>query len=443
MTTRNAPEGEPELFLDEADEEGQGARARRPPDRVPASVRFSHLTHYATDGRTDAQAAMTLVTTTPYTDDQELQRRAIRGATDLRGMFFRETRNKSQGFLRRDTIDVVSETRTATAQAAPAVVPLSPVSQAETPAHAVNSVTDAVRAVRDLTKELAPPSSQGAPLSRDDVQNMIRDTVREIVEQLKPVSSVAPTVDPFEVLERAMKLQTDIQKQVAANNPTPTPPQQGDEFERVLSLMDRVQQVRERIEPPRSMDEESSMWGKASALIDTIGRNAPSLAPLVGSVGSMVAPLLPARVQALIAGVSADDTAAPAEAQPQAAGTPASAQAKNAPQNEQEALAVILHVAVNEMIRNKRVGRTADLVEQYCRSFPTMNATVDQLCALSPEEALATVQQLAGRSDLTSLSHSVAWVESLQDELRQESAPDVEQPAVDNSIIDMARARAL
>jgi hypothetical protein len=442
MGQRNITDNDPEFGLLEGEELGQGARVKRAPDRAPAFLRFSHLTHYAVDGRDDAQAAMQYVTTIAYTEDQELQRRAIRGVTDLRGMFYRETRNKSQGIIRRDTLDVVSEARGATSQPMQPAQTAQTIAQPETPANAVSSVTDAVRAVKDLQKELAPVAAPVAAVTAADMERMMNEVAARAVEQYKATQPTSPPLDPFAFMERSLSLQEQMRQAAFASNPPVTTPASpvdpAEQFEKQLETYKRLSEI---VNPIREAREEGrSTLEKA---MDTIG----DLARAVPDILALVKPMLPDKAQTMLAGMGMGDATAQQEPQPTGAPMPQQPATATQPANESEAFALILHVGVSDLIRNKRVGRTADLVEEMCRRFPTLNATIDQLCSLTPESALATLESYAQRTDLASLSHSVEWVMNLQDELRPEGDEGDDpnggeaQPG-EPSILEMATAQS-
>jgi hypothetical protein len=217
--------------------------------------------------------------------------------------------------------------------------------------------------------------------------------------------------------------------------------QQGDEFERVMTLFERVEQLRERIEPPRSVDDEPSMLGKAVALMDSLGRNASSLAPLL-------LPLLPAQLQAMLAGTGAADPMPATETQPQSEQGKAQPQGARVPQNEQEAFALMLHVVVMDLTKNKRAGRAADLIEELCLRFPALAPTAQELCKADPATALAMLAKYSGRDDLLSFGHAFSYVQSLQNELRgdgdEESDEQDKAGETDTapSILEMASERA-
>ncbi len=170
---------------------------------------------------------------------------------------------------------------------------------------------------------------------------------------------------------------------------------------------------------------------------------------LLGYLSPVISMLGSGGVPATIPGASTQPPATPAPPAANAAAPAppaANAAAPAPPQSEGEAFQLILHVAVADMIRNKRVGRTADLIEEMCRRFPTLNATVDQLCALSPESALLALEHHAGRNDLAALGHGLDWVANLMDELRPgddegEASADATNTDAAPNIVGLASAR--
>lgn len=96
------------------------------------------------------------------------------------------------------------------------------------------------------------------------------------------------------------------------------------------------------------------------------------------------------------------------------------------PRSEQEALALILHVAVEDLTRNKRTGRAADVIEEMSVRHPPLVEFVNHFIALPPAEALQLLEQFSGRSDLAGLGHAPDWIAKLQEELGGDAADEVE-----------------
>lgn len=415
----------------------------RPEKPKPTRAYFYPLPHYAQDRRHDPRSRDGAnMIALPYSDGflERFER------TAMPGFYFVELRAGKQ-ILGGDVHEVKPSGRIAEAAQKErhqhATVPAQAGQAEGAPAQAVNSVADTVRAVKDLTKELSPPVTQAAPFTAADIERIAGEAAARAVEQYKATQPAQPTaapVDPFTVLERAMKLQGDIQKQVVASTPAPAQPaQQGDEFERVMSLFDRVEQLRERIEPPRSVDDEPSMLGKAVALMDSLGRNASSLAPLL-------VPLLPAQIQTMLGATGAADAMASSEAQPQPAGAQGQPQAGRLPQNEQEAFTLILHVVVADLVKGKRAGRAADLIEELILRFPALAPTVQELCKSNPVDVLAMLAKHSGRDDLPSFGHAFRYVENLQAELRgdddEDEGAELSDAETAPNIVVMASERA-
>jgi hypothetical protein len=80
--------------------------------------------------------------------------------------------------------------------------------------------------------------------------------------------------------------------------------------------------------------------------------------------------------------------------------------------------------------------------------FPSFAVSAKELCNATPENALALVSQLSGRTDLQSYGHALSYIENLQDDLRRDEqsadAPEAsgQSSEVAPSIVEMANARA-
>ncbi len=401
----------------------QGVRVR-PEKPKPTRVYFYPLPNYAQDHRHDPRSRDTENSVMlPYANGY-LERFE---STAEAGFYFVEMR-AGREILGGDVHEVKPKglSEVDRAQLQPEASAAAPVLERKaSSAQNINDTTETIRATKELIKEVSP---QGAPqLAREDVARMVSDAVRDALAHVQPAKA-SESLDPLQMVDRVIELQKKL-----------APPKQtaeGDEFDRVIALMDRVQTMQERI-APRSVDDEPSMLGKASALIETIARNAPALTPL-----------LPARLQAMLNGTGAADAMPTAEAQPQGAATPAQPQAARLPQNETEAFQLMLHVVVSDLIKNKRAGRAADLIDELCIRFPKFATTTQELCNAAPADMLAMVSQLSGRTDLQSYGHALGFIEGLQDELRRDDEPGDDalgegaQPDATPNIVEMASAQA-
>jgi hypothetical protein len=90
-----------------------------------------------------------------------------------------------------------------------------------------------------------------------------------------------------------------------------------------------------------------------------------------------------------------------------------------------------LSIIVNDLKRNRRVGRAADSVEDLYLKRPDSEAQIAPLLALPAAGLIAQLSQFAG-NDLTTYSHAVAWIEDLQAEL----SPDEDLEADEASEAD-------
>jgi hypothetical protein len=111
-------------------------------------------------------------------------------------------------------------------------------------------------------------------------------------------------------------------------------------------------------------------------------------------------------------------------------------------------MALIAHVAVNDLIKSKRVGRVADLIEEQAARFPELTEMIGKFGLLSPEDALTLLSQYTGRTDLATFRQARNWIIDLQDELMSddeggdaETDADQQSGAAPN-ILHMASERA-
>jgi hypothetical protein len=403
--------------------QGYGVRPEKP---KPTRVYFYPLPNYAQDHRhdprvRDAENMMALPFTNGYLERFEQTAEA--------GFYFVEMR-AGRVILGGDVHEVKPKGLAggARVECQPEASAAAPVVEKKTSlAQNINDTTETIRATKELIKEVSPPQA-APPLAREDVARMVSDAVRDALASAQPARVDAP-LDPFAMVDRVVELQKKL-----------APPKQtaeGDEFDRVLALMDRVEALRERTAPPRTVDDEPSFLGKASALIETIARNAPALTPL-----------LPARLQAMLNATGAADAMPLTATQPGAGVQQAQPQAAKPPQTEQEAFALMLHVVVSDLVKNKRAGRAADLIDELCTRFPSFAPITKAMTNDDPAQVLAMVSQYSGRDDLATYGHALGYIEGLQDELRRDDEPgddtlgESAQSDAAPSIVEMASERA-
>jgi hypothetical protein len=122
----------------------------------------------------------------------------------------------------------------------------------------------------------------------------------------------------------------------------------------------------------------------------------------------------------------------------------------NALQQQGNPLQQTLSIIVNDLKRNRRVGRSADAIEDLIRRSPEVALPLQQTLEKSDAEVVADISQVA-REDLTAYTHAVGWIAKLRLELTGEDDEDDEDDeaertsaeggaiaASDPSIVDMA-----
>jgi hypothetical protein len=313
---------------------------------------------------------------------------------------------------------------------------------------AVNETASTVEAVQRLIKTVTPPVPPAAPVTAEDMKRLLDETAdraaARAVEQYKAAQPATPPLDPFAFMERSLSLQEQMRQAALASNPPVTTPASpvdpAEQFEKQLETYKRLSEI---VNPISERDDrERGIFDKILGAIEGAGKAAPALLPLIK-------PMMPARIQALMAGADASDAATVAETQTQATQSPqqptqAARSQPAAPQDENEAMTLIAHVAISEMIKNKRPGRTADLCEDMVTRFPTLAPMLKQLFETEPADILTALGQFVGRDDLASFRHAREWVLDLIDELSpdDESEPEGDQLTGDApSIVDLANSQ--
>lgn len=148
---------------------------------------------------------------------------------------------------------------------------------------------------------------------------------------------------------------------------------------------------------------------------------APYVGPYVGPVIGPVVGQLFARAAMQQSG-AAEQSPAPTQSPQQTAAQPSGPQPAPTADAQAAALAV-LNVAVSDLKRNKRVGRTADAIDELVTAHPSLGGEVAGLLTMPPSQVLAQLSQVAGE-DLAAYSHAHEWIETLAAEVLPEAEED-------------------
>ena len=103
-------------------------------------------------------------------------------------------------------------------------------------------------------------------------------------------------------------------------------------------------------------------------------------------------------------------------------GGPTVDQGTVAPSSEQEAIAVIVTTLIDDVQKNRRIGRVADLIEEQCRRFPSLQPQVSSLLSVDCATLFQQIY-LSTHVDLSSYAHAPEFVEDLRDELSESLSP--------------------
>jgi hypothetical protein len=404
------------------------------------TVLIYHLPNFAQDRRSDLRAQRVKVGSI---DDMTRFNELFRAHANLPGYYLQEHRIGGQ----------VAQTKVV--EVKPRVETFNDTvtgmtggqAQHETSAAAqpIVAATEMLRAAKDFAKEAAPPVAAAPSPSPADIQKMIADGIREGLAQQQSTQPAASPVDPFTFVERSMNLQEQMRRQAMASNPAPQ--QQAaipDAAESFLSQFEQFTLISERINPIREREAEGrSMMDKIVGVVGDVVKIGKEVAPLAMAI------IGGGRVQAMAASMGMADAAPPGAPMPQAidpAQTPPATPAQPAqPQDENEAMQLIAFVAVGDLIKNKRCGRTADLIEDMAARFPALTDTINQFISMPPESALALLGQFTQRNDLGSFRHARGWIEDLVEELLPADEEDADPEAANEpgvpSIVQMASAQ--
>ena len=155
---------------------------------------------------------------------------------------------------------------------------------AESPAHVVVEATNMVRAMKDFSKEIAPPAP--APLTKEDVALMIEQAVSKVAAQVaaqmraaQPESGEMSFKEIYQLLrEERKEAREELRALLSQQNPNATTPLQ--EF---VNTYRAIKDISDEVNPAES-GEGRGFLDQAAGLIDSIGRNAERLEPVAANV---------------------------------------------------------------------------------------------------------------------------------------------------------------
>lgn len=235
-----------------------------------------------------------------------------------------------------------------------------------------------------------------------------------------PVTAVVQPADTLKTFSEQAKEFAEVAKALGLVRPQPQPAPAApptaalppvDPFKQTLDVIEQVTTISERINPPR--DEPSGkagFIGQVASLVDAIGRHAPKLAPFISGLSQV-------RVQPPQAAPAQPGANPPA---PHPAPEPATP-----PNPYQETLEIL----VNDLIRNRRVGRTADAIDDLFNTYPEAKEQVAPLFEQDPRDVCAAISQLLG-VNLLEYGHATQWIEDLQAELTGEGDEGEEERGI-------------
>ncbi len=192
----------------------------------------------------------------------------------------------------------------------------------------------------------------------------------------------------------------------AAKQPTAEPPPTlAKQLEENVGLLVTMTKLVERITPPRedtTPPAPSSGWlGDVASLAHALG-----LKDIIAPIGkSIMAQMIASRAGAATAG--APEPGAGADDPQLAAGS--------SPLAPDVLVESTMKLIVDDLKKNKRTGHAADAIDDLYMKLPELKTQLQPFFALPAPALLAELSQ-AAREDLLAYSHSIDWIESLQNE---------------------------
>lgn len=271
----------------------------------------------------------------------------------------------------------------------------APVMQAAptTPAQTVKDLAEAMRVV----KEEFAHGENAQTLTPEDIAQIAERAAIAAIEARERVSATQPASqqpDPFAFVERSLEIEEKMRQRFAINNPAPVQPT--DQSEQFLNMFDKFTAIAERIAPIREADSERS-GGTLNGIASVVRE--------VGTAGKTLAPMIMPTITSLFQGKGANDnTQAHVNGAQQTSPLPVDP--------VEQTLAII----VDDLKKNRRVGRAADAIEDLFVRMPEIKEQVAASFTLPATDILAQLSQIAGE-DLLAYSHAAAWIEYLKQEI--------------------------
>jgi hypothetical protein len=257
-------------------------------------------------------------------------------------------------------------------------------------------IVEAVRAVKELRDEL---DTQGAGLTRDDVREILAESVRE---QARPVESdpnaqLMKTVDTLRTLgvipdkQQAKEAGAELDEESRASLWM---------LKQTGAVKEMLKGIREAVTTPERLDQQDSFTDKAFGFLKDL---TPHLMPLI----------TPAIAKRLYG-----DAGAATAYQSQPAPMPATATSAEQQQTASNPLIPFLRVLVDDCTSDANVVRAADAVNSLLNTWPDFEPIAAQLFSTSSAELVETLAQMSGAHYLPKLPHSIRFCDELKAELR-------------------------
>lgn len=302
---------------------------------------------------------------------------------------------------------------------APQVAPVA------APVQELNNATSAVRGVKDLMKELAPPAPAAPTITQADVEAAVERAAAKAVEQFKQQQAAAPVERPKTLAEQLNEMADAREAMRKLTGEQLQPREQPDPFESFATMFEKVRDMQDMVSPSSESQGAIASFFK---MVDSVVKNADKLLPIVARFTGAPPPY-PQTAQA--GAVPASLPAPPAH--------PADAPAGPA-QTASDPLAPVLRLLVDDCTSDGNANRAADAIESLAGAHPEYAPMLMELLNKSSVELLELLSQMTGAHWLLKLPHGISFCDELKAELHDRAKPEDGEPDAGFSIIDAARA---
>lgn len=350
-----------ELEPEDNDFDAEDRAELRPVKVEQERLYFYPLPRYHEDGRFDPRARGEMAAVLPHTDDYEMQFKKISAP----GWYAVELRRGSKIADSR-VLEIRPDVRT--------IIPDPP-----------QSTPVAVPQPQGMTAEDVALILDKALARQQESYDQALETIREEMQLRVEARTDPRPLTPTEQLRETIKLVKELQP------PAQTPTEAQDPFDNFMRMFDRITEMSERVNPTAG-DPAAVNVNRAMNLID----KGLSMVPVAISKWKGRGD-----AQGNTSGQSIEIT------------------------NEMlKPFEPIISVIVEDMTADAPTTRAVAAVESFSRNSPEHGAQMSMVFSLSPIELVNMLSEETGAMYLKKLPHSIAWIENVIQELKENATPE-------------------